>query len=560
LLALLALDGGSTPAQAPVAELKRLPNLDLRPPSPWLDLASAGDWIPYGDGVALLAWHGTLAEYEPWLCVYGGDGALQHKIRLPAREGEPIGSLGLLAGSPNRICVLGEHEIGVIPWRTGEHEFVGVRVDLEHEASSPWPMPIQFDSSSECKALPGGDLLELQVQRTDRTPGLRRLAPDGAVRWKLDRSSGLWADGGLVLASDGRILAWNVQDPPAIQVVLPEGRVARTVLLKEIVPLASYIHGLAAAAHGECYLDVGLQEQRRIVHTDAELHPLDTFVPHFSDGSKEYRSIHSASDGRLWVYDGFCFARLDVRGSPEHILGPPPGTALLQSARPVHITNDGRIFAFSDRDGRLFELDASAKVLKAFEPCEHASPFGFEDIEWQMAPLDLATRYRAYSFDEGRRLWRVEGGRARLLRTDGSDLSSVALFPPEAKDAEARGLAVSRAGLFVLLLTRGATRELAVIDAQGKLRLRVSVELEQVRRASIDEQHLALTTMSTVELYDMRGQHVGHAALSSDGRPDIPDCGMQPESMWRVDLRSESKELWLRQGPNTLIVRRYALP
>ncbi len=557
LLVLTALTRGSTSPQEPVPELKRLPDLDLRPQSPWSDLASVCDWVPFGTGIATLAWRGTLSEFELFVQVYDGDGRLVHEVRLPSKEGAPVGAGSQHAGRPARIWALGEHEIGVLPERTGEHEFVGERADLASGTLSPWPIPVRIGYDSRGFPLPDGDFLEFAVQAPDRVPSLRRLAPDGSVRWALERASGFWPDGGLTLGSDGSILTWNEQDPPAIQVVGPEGRIVRTKMLKEIQPEYAIILGSTAGARGESYLDVGPQP-RKILHLDAELKVLESFVPQFSNGSRQYSSIHCARDGRLWIYDGFCFARLAAGGTVEHIVGPAPGAPVLQSARPVHITHDGRIFAFSERDGTLFELDAAARVLKVHEPSNH--DFRYEDLEWQAAPPDLATRYRWLSFDEGRRLWRIKSTRALLLRADESEVLGVNLVPVQLAEAEARPLAVSRAGLFALQLTATGIRELRVLDPEGKIRVRVPLDAKSVRFASVDDRHLALTTAGTVEVYDMLGTLVGHAELPPDGRSEIPGCGNEPDLRWRVDLRPEAKELWLRQGPNTLIVRRYALP
>jgi hypothetical protein len=99
-----------------------------------------------------------------------------------------------------------------------------------------------------------------------------------------------------------------------------------------------------------------------------------------------------------------------------------------------------------------------------------------------------------------------------------------------------------------------------VLDPEGKIRARVTMDDRPVRFAAMDEQHVALTTASSVELYDLSGQHVGHAEIPSDRWLDMESCGNQTDDKWRVDLRPETKELWLRQGPNTLMVRRYALP
>ena len=99
-----------------------------------------------------------------------------------------------------------------------------------------------------------------------------------------------------------------------------------------------------------------------------------------------------------------------------------------------------------------------------------------------------------------------------------------------------------------------------MLDPQGAIRARVPRDASRLRFAALDEQHLALTTASSVELYDMSGQLVGHAEIPSDRWLEMAPCGNQTDDMWRVDLRPETKELWLRQGPNTLIVRRYALP
>jgi hypothetical protein len=557
LLASIELTRGSPSAQEPVPELKRLTDLDLRPPSPWLDLASVGDWIPFGTGIATLAWRGTLSEFELFLQVYDGDGKLLHEVRLPSKEGASVGAGTEHAGRPARICALGEHEIGVLPERTGEHEFVGERVDLASGTLSPWPIPAFISFDSRGTPVLGGDFLELAVKTPDRSPSLRRLGPDGGVRWTLDRSSGFWADGGLTPGSDGSILTWHEQDPPAIQVVGPEGRVVRTKKLEEIQPGYSNIRGIAAGARGECYVDIGPQP-RRILHLDAGLNVLESFVPRFPNGSEQYSSIQCARDGRLWIYDGFCFARLTAGGAVERIVGPAPGAPVLQSARPVHITNDGRIFAFSDRDGTLFELDAAAKVLKVYEPSDHA--FHYEDLEWQAAPPELATRYRWHSFDEGRRLWRLESTRARLLRADESELLGVTLLPVMLSEAKARPLAVSRTGLFALQISATSIDELRVLDPEGKVRVRVPLDGKSVRFASVDDRHLALTTASTVEVYDMLGSLVGHAELPPDGWIDFESCANQPDEKWRVDVRAEAQEIWLRQGPNTLIVRRYALP
>jgi hypothetical protein len=557
---MLALAGGSGALQATASELKRLPDLDLRPASPWADFASVGDWIPFGDGIALLAWHGTLAECEMFLQVYDAAGKKVRELPLPSKEGAALGGGAFHAGMPARLVALGPHEIGVLPRRNGEPEFVGLRCDLEHETLAPWKIPIPIESPSACEVLQGGEFLKIAIEPADRLPRLQSFAPGGEARWTLDRGAGFFAQGGLALASDGRIVAWNSQDPPALQIVSPQGQLLRTVPLNEILPDAPALFGVAAGARGELYLDVGLQEKRRIVTVDAGIRLLADFVRPWRDRSTTYQSMRCATGGNLWIYDGFCFARLDGHGTTKLLLGPEPGAPVLQSARPVHITNDGRVFAFSDRDGQLFELDATSTVLKVIDTYVTSSPFRFEDLEWQMAPLELATRYRWHSFDEGRRLWRIKSTRALLLRADESEVLGVTLAPVQLSEVEARPLAVSRAGLFALQLTGAGTPELMVLDPEGNIRARVPMDGRPVRFVAMDEQRLALTTASSVELYEMSGQHVGHAEIPSDGWLDMASCGNQTDDKWRVDLRPETKELWLRQGPNAVLVRRYALP
>jgi hypothetical protein len=127
-------------------------------------------------------------------------------------------------------------------------------------------------------------------------------------------------------------------------------------------------------------------------------------------------------------------------------------------------------------------------------------------------------------------------------------------------EAKARPLAVSRTGLFALQISATSIDELRVLDPEGKVRVRVPLDGKSVRFASVDDRHLALTTASTVEVYDMLGSLVGHAELPPDGWIDFESCANQPDEKWRVDVRAEAQEIWLRQGPNTLIVRRYALP
>ena len=58
------------------------------------------------------------------------------------------------------------------------------------------------------------------------------LTHGGVARRMIDFATSLVGHfhGGLALASDGRILAWNESDPPAIQVVSPDGHVSRSFM------------------------------------------------------------------------------------------------------------------------------------------------------------------------------------------------------------------------------------------------------------------------------------------------------------------------------------------
>lgn len=549
------------PAARPVVpELVRLKDVDLTPRSRWPDLAHAMDWIPWAGGVALLQSQRLDAQPGSRLIVLDASGEVRLALPVPARAGEPIAGAEQHAGPAAWITPLGQNELGLLPWTTGKGELAGVRVDLETATAKAWPMPAAWNSSGNVLRAPNSDLvLFLQHRGDSETTSLRRIAPDGTVHWIRDESERLCRGRAIRFASDGRILVLNPEAPVGVQIVGADGSIGRFVELGKLWGGRVELHDLAPGARGELYLDVSGSKGRGLVRTDAEFRVQEQIAPRFPDRAAEYQSMRTDEHGDAWIYDGCCFAHLDAHGVADRILGPPPGSTALVRVFEVVLTNDERIFALSAREGDLYELDGAGGIVRIIPRGTGPFPDDFRDRIRAAASAQADVLHcSALSFDAGQRRWQIEGDIARVLGDDDQELARVRIAPKESQ-FELRCARVSRKGVLAVAARTRAGHELTLLDPSGLVLAHVALDEEGDGHpeVAIDDERVAVTTLGAVEVLDLRGNLLARADIpGSRGRM----CGLEPDRNWRVDLRPSTKELCLREGPSTLLVRRYELP
>jgi hypothetical protein len=533
--------------QAEPQQLRRLPDLDLRPISdPRWRYGFVDNWVPLGpDRLALLnirAGHASVAIVS----ARGNSGwSTESVVTLPAGtvEDTPKSFEKLLRDPAGKLYVLFQ--------ASGRPGIQLTAVEPERTDSNRVLLPTDTRPCEDASYSANGILLLLEAEKGHE---LVSCGLDGSVRWRRGAADKLAWGWSLASPDDAHVLLLDPPEKCAFQVVSSEGAIGAYTNVKGLLGAEALLIDAAGSGTGPLFLCARREGSASIYGVDRAFRVATKLVECKDPSGIPAFGIASDGGSGFWLAKLSGFEKYDGGGHKTLALATGHERGFDSFDGPVALTPAGRFFVYPASFGSVSELTPKGSVVQV-QSVSRNDQF-LDDRRFWAFNSELSNENRTRWSWDGKRIRRVEPGGAAsgdttLLASD----EPILLGPIASWTADG--------GLAVLV---GLPSGLRAIVLDSSWSVRWSEDLHPSEDSGIDPRWVSGITArgDFVAVWSPFGVVVGKRGKGIVGSVRrIYVEGAYPAGTpqsWEVHMATLANELWLANRADPLIVQRYELP